>query len=112
MIQGWEKLQAQLTAIAKADYASALEKGVRQAIFPEMQALTPVDTGELLDSEDVLRENDTVSLVAGTDHAVPVEFGTVHMAAQSFMRAAIDAKSDDAMRITAKEVEETIKRAV
>lgn len=112
MIQGWDKLQQQLNAIAQADYSPALERGVREAILPEMQLLTPVDKGDLLASEDVIREGDAVSLIAGTDHAVHQEFGTIHMSAQPFMRPAIDVKKDEAMRIAAKEAEAIIKRVI
>ena len=112
MIQGWDELQRQLKAIAEADYVPALEKGVREAIFPQMQALTPVDKGDLLASEEVRREGDAVSLIAGTDHALPVEFGTIYMAAQSFMRVSIDTKSNEAMKIAAHEAEEIIKKVI
>jgi HK97 gp10 family phage protein len=112
MIEGWDKLQAQLKAIAAADYTPALEKGVREAILPEMQALTRVDEGDLLASEDVVRENNSVSLVAGTDHAVHVEFGTVHQVAQPFMRPAIDTKKDAAIKVAAKEAETIMKKAI
>ncbi len=112
MIQGWDKLQKQLNAIAQADYTPALEKGVREAILPEMQALTPVDEGDLLESEGVRREGNAVILYAGTDHAVFVEFGTIHQAPQPYMRPAIDAKSKEATRIAAKEIEVIIKKVI
>ena len=112
MIQGWDKLQQQLKAIAAADYTPALLKGVTEAILPEMQALTPVDEGELLESEGVIQEGNTVSMYAGTDHALPVEFGTVHQAAQPYMRPALDTKSDEAMKIAAKEAEKIIKGVI
>ena len=112
MIQGWDKLQKQLKAIAHADYTPALLKGVTEAILPEMQSLTPVDDGDLLASEEVRRENDTVSLYAGTDHALPQEFGTVHMSAQPFMRPAIDTKSNEAMKIAAQEAELIMKKVI
>lgn len=114
-VQGWDELQKQLQAIAQADYTPAMEKGVREAILPEMQALTPVDTGDLVDSEDVVRENDTVALVAGNSqvrYALYVEMGTATQSAQPYMRPAIDAKSDEAMKITAKEAEAIMKKVI
>lgn len=111
-VEGWDKLQAQLKEIADADYTPALEKGVREAILPEAQILVPVDTGDLRDSLEVRRENDNVSLIAGTDHALPVEFGTIHMAAQPFLRPAIDNKSKVALTIAAREAEEIMKKAI
>lgn len=112
MIQGLDKLQEQLRAIADANYTPALEKGVKEAIFPEMQRLTPVDKGDLLASENVVRENDAVSLIAGTDHAVFVEFGTVYQSAQPYMRPAIDTKSKEAMNVAAKEVNRIMEKTV
>ena len=111
-VKGWEELQRQLEAIAEADYLPALEKGVRKAILPEMQSLTAVDTGELLDSEGVEVIKDTVVLFANSDHAVFVEFGTIHQSAQPYMRPAIDTRSDEAMRIAAEEAELIIQKAV
>jgi len=114
-VYGWDKLQKQLKAIADVDYTPALEKGVREAIFPEMQALTPVRTGDLLASEEVRVENDTVSLKAGggnVDYAVEVEFGTVSREARPYMRPAIDTKSDEAMKIAAKEAEAIMKKVI
>lgn len=113
MIKGMKKLEEQLKEIAEADYVPALERGVREAILPEMQRLTPVDTGDLLASEEVVVRDNTVSLLAGTDHAIFVEFGTSRMSAQPYMRPAIDTKSHDAMKIAAdginKEMEKVAK---
>jgi HK97 gp10 family phage protein len=107
-----KRLQKQLQKIGNANYLDALLKGVEEAILPTMRALTPVDEGDLLASEEARIEDDNVILYAGTDHAVPVEFGTVNMVAQPFMRPAIDTRKDEAMRITAKEVEEIMKREI
>lgn len=111
-LKGWEELKKQLEAIAEADYVPALEKGVRKAILPEMRRLTPVDKGDLLASEDVVREKDTVSLIAGTDHAIFIEFGTVHQSAQPYMRPALDSKKDEAMWIAAEEAELIMQKAI
>jgi HK97 gp10 family phage protein len=109
-IQGLDRLTAQLYAIADADYVPALAKGVEQEILPEMRALTPVDTGNLRDSEHVEVTENSVTLVAGTDYALFVEFGTSKMSAQPYMRPAIDAKRDAAMKVTADEISKEMKR--
>jgi HK97 gp10 family phage protein len=111
-LKGYEKLVKQLNAIAEANYTPALVKGVTQAILPTMQSLTPVDTGELLESEGVEVNNDTVSLFAKAPHAAPVELGTVHMKAQPYMQPAIDTRKDEALRITAEEVENIMLKAI
>ncbi len=77
-----------------------------------MQELTPVDKGDLKASEEVIREGDTVVISAGTDHAVHVEFGTVKMEAEPYMRPAIDAKSYEAMKVTAQEVNKIMESKV
>jgi HK97 gp10 family phage protein len=109
-IQGLDKLTAQLYAIAGGDYTPALAKGIEQEILPEMQRLTPVDTGNLRDSEHVEVTENSVLLVAGTDYAVHVEFGTSKMSAQPYMRPAIDTKQDAAMKVTADEISKEMKR--
>jgi HK97 gp10 family phage protein len=111
-IRGMDKLQAQLKALAEADYVPALLKGVEQEVLPTMQELTPVDEGELKASEEVRREGDTVVLSAGTDHAVHVEFGTVNMSAQPYMRPALDTKGDAAMKVAAEEVNKIMESKV
>lgn len=111
-IKGYDKLVKQIQAISEAEYAMALEKGVSQVVLPLMQSLTPVDTGELLESEGVERTNDTVSLFAKAGHAAHVELGTINMPAQSFMQAALDIGMDRALQVTADEVENIMKKAV
>ena len=111
-IKGWDKLQAQLEALGNADYLPALLKGARQEILPEMQALTPVDEGDLRDSEDVFIENETVVVFAGTDHAVFVEMGTSKMEAQPYMRPAVDGKTNAALRVAADEINKIMEQTV
>lgn len=111
MAQFGASLIAQLNAIKDIPSVPALQAGA-DVYFKEMQLLTPVDKGELKESEEVKVENDTVLLYAGTDHALPVEFGTVHMAAQSFMRAALDNKKNEAEKAIADAVQEEIRKAI
>ena len=112
MIKGLDKLTAQLEAIADADYTDALLKG-GQVIFDEMQARTPVDKGDLKESEglEAIGRN-KIELSAGTDHAEFVEFGTSNQAPQSYMRSAIDSKADEAMKAVANEVNKIMQAAV
>ena len=111
MAQFGASLVKQLESLKEMPSVPALQAGAN-VYFDEMQRLTPVDEGDLLASEEVKVENDTVLLFAGTDHALPVEFGTVHMAAQSYMRAALDTKKHEAEKAIAKVTEDEIRKAV
>lgn len=102
---------AQLKAIGEIKSLPALEAGAK-VILEEMQRLTPVDKGDLLESEAVIVENDTASLMAGTDHALPVEFGTYKMAAQPYMRPALDTKQKEAEQAIADVIEKEMKEAI
>lgn len=104
------KLVAQLERIKQVPSVPALEAGAK-VYYDEMQILTPVDKGDLKASEEVRVENDTVLLSAGTDHALPVEFGTIHQSAQSYMRAALDNRKRDAQQAIARVMEEEIRKA-
>jgi HK97 gp10 family phage protein len=69
--------------------------------------IVPVETGELQESIEVERTDEkTVVVSAGTDHAEPVEFGTVHMAAQPFMLPAFDRHAPEADDVFGKAVRE------
>jgi HK97 gp10 family phage protein len=59
-------------------------------LLTQMQERTPVDTGELRDSEAASVGAKELRLTAGTDHCVYVEFGTRKMAAQPYMRPTIE----------------------
>lgn len=107
-IIGLAELTAQLKEIADLDLEKVLLAG-GQIILQEMQSLTPVDEGELLESEGMEVNGDTLEIFAGTDHALPVEFGTINMEAQPFMRPAIDTKTNEALKAMAKEAERQIK---
>jgi len=59
-------------------------------LLTKMQSVTAVDTGELRGSETQTAGGKTLTLTAGTDHGVFVEFGTRKMAAQPFMRPTVE----------------------
>ncbi len=112
MIKGLDRLTAQLQAIADADYTPAMLKG-GQVIFDEMQMLTPVDKGDLKESErlEAVSRN-KIELSANVEHASFVEFGTSEQPPQSYMRAAIDSKADEAMKAVASEVNKIMQAAI
>src|SRR5690349_19222639 len=59
---------------------------IAQKVAETAQGLAPVDTGELKGS---IHEKDG-DIVADAPHAIHVEFGTVNMDAQPFLRPAVD----------------------
>jgi len=58
-------------------------------LLSTMQGKTPVDTGALQNSETATVGDKQLTLHAGTDHAVYVEFGTRYMGAQPYMTPTI-----------------------
>lgn len=110
-IIGMDRLLRQLGAIEDLDYVQAAAEGM-QIVVEYAQLLAPVDTGELQESIGLEFENDTVSIVADSDHAAPIEFGTAHMAAQPYLRPAIDTRGDEAVALMARNLETQIKEKV
>jgi HK97 gp10 family phage protein len=76
------------------------EAGVRavaEDVATFARQMVPVDTGELRDSIEVTGEG----VVAGTDHAVYVEFGTFKMTAEPFLRPAADEADESSAAVAA-----------
>lgn len=63
---------------------------VGPTLLGEMQNRTPVDTGELRNSESSTVGDKQLTLSASAGHAGFVEFGTRKMAAQPYMRPTIE----------------------
>lgn len=82
-----------LNPLLAAEIAKEVKPGVHdaaEAVADDARAHCPVDTGELLDSIEVVDTDDGSQVIVGTDHWIYPEFGTVNMAAEPFMRPAID----------------------
>lgn len=110
-LKGTNKLFANLSAIAGLDKVRASTAGA-EVILTYMQSITAVDTGELRDSEHIVVENDSVSIQVDAEHASHVEFGTVKMKAQPYMRPAIDTQQKPAAKAIAADVTQQIKEIV
>lgn len=78
------------TAKAKKGIAAALARE-KAPLLADMQRRTPVDRGELRASETAESDANSLTLAAGTDHAVYVHQGTRRMAARPFAKDAIEA---------------------
>jgi HK97 gp10 family phage protein len=75
---------------ATARYALA----VAEAVKGDMEALCPVDTGELINSIKVEPAGDTVYVSVSAPHWIYVEMGTSKMRAQPFIRPALARRRD------------------
>lgn len=79
--------------IRGAAVATASEVGTQ--VLQQAQVIVPVDTGELYNSGnlEVVEQEESVTAYVNFDsgHAVFVEFGTFKMAAQPYLRPAMDA---------------------
>ena len=64
-----------------------------EVVYDLSQNDVPVDTGELRDSGEVLQDGDEAIVRYTAEHAAPIEFGTSKMAAQPYLRPAIDKHS-------------------
>lgn len=87
---------------------SEAQLAVLKAIYEESQRLVPVDTGNLKESG----EYDSTSVGYGADYAAHVEFGTVKMEAQPFLRPAAENHKDELAHISANVIQKEIKAAV
>jgi len=77
---------AQLRSAISAAFAAELGP-----VLADMQQRTPVDTGELRDSESAEHTDTTLTLRATAGHAIYVHQGTSRMGARPFMRQAVEA---------------------
>lgn len=79
-----------MSAAAKRGIAKGFASA-KGPLLADTQRRTPVDTGELRSSETAESDDTSLTLTAGTDHAVYVHQGTRRMAARPFMRDAVEA---------------------
>lgn len=85
------KLESRIPALAGAVKGRAKQRVhlVALTALAKAQELVPVDTGELRDSLYVAPTEDGEVIGAGAEHALFVELGTVHMAAQPYLTPAM-----------------------
>lgn len=111
LIKGMDRLLRQFDEIENLDWVKAEVEGL-QLIADEAKSIVPVDTGALQETIRVEVEGETVNLMAGddnVDYSLHVEFGTVKMAAQPYMRPAIDTREEQAIQVMANNLERQIK---
>jgi len=78
------------SAAARRGISRALQAN-RAPVLADMQRRTPVDTGQLRNSESVDVTETTMTARAGAPHAIYVHQGTRRMGARPFLRTAMEA---------------------
>jgi HK97 gp10 family phage protein len=110
-IKGLGVFTAQLASLARLDKVEVMTAG-GEVLLTYMKSITPVDTGELRDSERLEVQKDNVVLIAEADHASYVEFGTIKMASQPFMRPTIDNQQKPALKAIGRNINDQIKELI
>ena len=113
-VLGLKELDRKLARLEGKAAKKIVRKAVRSGaklIHAEAKRLVPVDEGEIKTSIKVRagkskrgRKEININVIAGTDHAGAVEFGTDVMEAQPFMRPAADNKGRAAVAVIATEI--------
>ncbi|MFS0736935.1 HK97-gp10 family putative phage morphogenesis protein [Sphingomonas sp. 1P06PA] len=119
-IDGLKDVEARLeklrSAAAAGEVRAALKAG-GEVIASRAKELVPVDTGALRDSIEVqLPSGNAPTAIVGAREPQGfydnyIEFGTVNMPPQPFLRPAWEEQRDDAQRIVSKHMRGSVKRA-
>ena len=111
-IEGLSALKIQLQNIGNVDTTDAMVKGA-EVLMDESQTNAPVDTGELRDSHYVESiDQRRADVIVDAEHAAPVEFGTYKMAAQPYLRPAIDMTENEIVNTIGDEIEQLIRNEI
>ncbi len=107
MVPGELKLRQQLGELEHLDFTPAklIAMGL---VYDESQTLVPVDTGELKDSGHY----DANGVYYDKDYAGFVEYGTVKMRAQPYLRPAVENHKHEIVKAMADELNHQIKTEV
>jgi HK97 gp10 family phage protein len=108
MNQSYARVQKQFEAL-KTLAGKNVTLQLAEAIAKAAKENAPVDTGKLRDSIEVKSDGE-VRIEVGVEYGVAVEYGTYKMAAQPYLRPAIDsAKVEDAKDTLEKEIKESLR---
>lgn len=97
-IEGFDRLERKLAQLARAferRRTAEIRDDAAEVVLAEMQRLVPVRTGALKDDLAIADSDDGLSVLIGPAgdtswRAHFIEFGTVHMPAEPFIRPAFD----------------------
>lgn len=106
-IEGLSGLLEQLAKLKDLDLEKILLAGGYRLMEGSMRR-SPVDTGYMRDSHEVVSTGEGVEMRVNTEYAVHQEFGTSKMQAQPFVRPTIDEDADDIVQACKDEAEKQI----
>ncbi len=89
------------------DFSEILEVAAH-VILRQSKLNTPVDTGNLRNSQYIDNQGDKVYLVVNAKYAAYVEYGTEKMAAKPYLRPAIEGTKDEFLRVMKEEIEKRL----
>lgn len=93
-----------MNRLQRIDFSKALETAAH-VILRESKLNTPVDTGNLRNSQYIENQGDVVYIVVNAKYAVYVEYGTEKMAARPYLRPAIESTKSEFLQIFKREIE-------
>jgi HK97 gp10 family phage protein len=104
------KVIAQLSSLY--DLGDVMPLPACQYIAKKARSLAPVDTGYLRDHIHAMKTGKTAIVISDAPYSAFVEFGTRKMAAQPFIRPAVDEGHAEMLTLTVTEVNREIRRRV
>lgn len=111
IVAGMARLTAQLESLGIAFTVDELAEGAL-VIAEQAESNCPVDTGYLRSTVFVREAGNDVEIGFEAHYASYVEFGTYKMAAQPYLRPALDEAQDEALKAIFDAVSARIKDAV
>ena len=111
VVAGMAKLQSQLDNLGIAFTVDELAEGAL-VIAEYAESACPVDTGFLRSTVFVREAGSDVEIGFEAPYASYVEFGTYKMAAQPYLRPALDVAQDEALKAVLDAVQARIRDAV
>lgn len=108
-VEGAERLQASLADVA-GELGNLSEAGAKagQAVKQRAASNAPVDSGHLARSIRADWTGTTVDVAASAPYARFVEYGTIYVTAQPFMRPALEAAQSEIVAAYAAEVQKDL----
>ena len=107
---GYDKVMKEIEKISSADVSDAMLAGAMMLQSYSM-INAPVKTGNLRASHESRKTVKGAEMTVNADYAVYVEYGTVYMAARSFVRKAIDSNIGEVLTAIYEQAKKALEKA-